>query len=229
VTEAPRREDDWRTLRGRIREVLSRFGRHERSGGEFYLVDEDAGRHDLKVQLFTDALTIGLIEAIQAVLSEHDGWTVSFVETDQDGTDMSPLAGVQVTRWGIFPIPPIVWTEEESSEVETLYKALEKLLGARGVSNPFGEGDYWVVDDGWVKHSHKVCIFRIDFLSPALAAEVQQLLRTDFPACVIWFQIEVVEPGAEVPLAGLRVYADRIEQDWDRDLLRSIFKDRFLW
>ena len=85
------------------------------------------------------------------------------------------------------------------------------------------------MDDGWVKHSHKVCIFRIDFLSPDLVAEVQQLLRADFPACVIWFQIEVVEPGVEVPLPGMRVYADRIEQDWDRDLLRSIFKDRFPW
>lgn len=80
-----------------------------------------------------------------------------------------------------------------------------------------------------MKHSHKVCIFRIDFLSPDLVAEVQQLLRADFPACVIWFQIEVVEPGVEVPLLGMRVYADRIEQDWDRDLLRSIFKDRFPW
>jgi len=27
----------------------------------------------------------------------------------------------------------------------------------------------------------------------------------------------------------MRVYADRIEEDWDRDALRVIFKDRFKW
>jgi hypothetical protein len=174
-------------------------------------------------------MTIELIEAVMEVLSDHTEWTVSFISTHPDGTDMSPTHGLKVTWTGLFPIPPIVWTEEESSEVEALYKALEKLLATRGVSSPFGKGDYWVVDDGWVKHSHKVCIFRIDFLSPALVEEVQQLLRKDFPVCVIWLQIELSEPGLEVPTRGMRVYADHTEQDWDRDLLRSIFKDRFLW
>jgi len=54
-------------------------------------------------------------------------------------------------------------------------------------------------------------------------------LRRDFPGCVVWFQIEVIEPGIEVPLPGMRVFADRVEQDWDRDLLRSIFQEPFRW
>ena len=222
MTEETKREEDWRTVHERIREVLPK-------GDEFHPVDADTGTHDLKVQIFANALTVELIEAIQEVLSDYDGWTVSFIGANSDGTDVSPLGGVKVTRFGVFPIPPIIWTEEESREVQALYEALEKLLAAQGVSNPFGEGDYWVVDDGWVKHSHKVCIFRMDFLSPDLVAELQKLLQKDFPACVIWFQIEVAEPGVEVPFEGMRVYADHTEQDWDRDLLRSIFKDRFLW
>ena len=80
-----------------------------------------------------------------------------------------------------------------------------------------------------MRHSHKVCIFNIGFLSPELTADVQRLLRRDFPGCVVWFQIEVIEPGIEVPLPGMRVFADRVEQDWDRDLLRSIFQEPFRW
>jgi hypothetical protein len=85
------------------------------------------------------------------------------------------------------------------------------------------------IDDGWVQRSHKVCIFNISFLTPQLATEVQQLLKQDCPTGVVWFQIEVEEPGVEVPLPGIRVFVDRIEHDWDRDKLRSILGDRFAW
>jgi len=59
--------------------------------------------------------------------------------------------------------------------------------------------------------------------------EVQQVLKKSFPACVMWMQIDAEAPGVEVPMEGIRVYADRIEEDWNRDKLRATFKDKFKW
>jgi hypothetical protein len=101
------------------------------------------------------------------------------------------------------------------------------LLSAHGKSNAFGESDYRIVDDSWVPRSHKICIFKIEFLTPHLASEVQQLMKDRFPTSQIWFQIEVAEPGISIPLPGLRVFADRIEQDWNRLEMASMFKGRF--
>jgi hypothetical protein len=125
--------------------------------------------------------------------------------------------------------PPVEISQEEDRDTRKLYHSFEQLLAAHGTSNAFGEGDYWIVDDSWMPLSHKVCIFNIELLTPQLVDEVQRLLKNKFPACHLWFQIEVTEPGAEVPLPGIRVFPDRIEHDWDRDKLRSIFTSRFRW
>jgi hypothetical protein len=45
----------------------------------------------------------------------------------------------------------------------------------------------------------------------------------------MWIQIDAEAPGVEVPMEGIRVYADRIEEDWNRDKLRATFKDKFKW
>jgi len=47
--------------------------------------------------------------------------------------------------------------------------------------------------------------------------EVQQVLKKSFPACVMWMQIDAEAPGVEVPMEGIRVYADHIEEDWNRE------------
>ncbi len=223
------REEERQALQIRLGQVLSKYGRNAQDG-DYYLREEDVGSHELKVQLFADVMTVELVEEVMALLSDvSDEWHVSFVAANLDGTDVIPPAGVKISRFALTGIPEIKYSTEEVSELEALYAAFEKLLSARGKSDPFGKGDYWIVDDGWVRHSHKVCIFDIGFLSPELVTDVQHLLRRDFPACVLWFQIEVSEPGVEIPTTGIRVFADRVEQDWDRGLLRSIFKDRFLW
>src|SRR5207253_9539012 len=98
------------------------------------------------------------------------------------------------------------------------------LFSARGTQYK----DYWLQDDNWPLLLHNIYVVNIEFLTPGLIYEVQQLLKKRFPTCVLWVQIGTGEPFEDVRVA-MRVFADRIEEDWDRDTLRAIFKDRFKW
>jgi hypothetical protein len=225
------REQEWRAIQARVRELLGEHGRNAREGGDYYLLDEDFGTYEQKVLVFfKDALTPELVEAVSDSLWDYSRkWRISFVEANKDGTELTPSSGLKVAAYGPQPLQPPQISPDDDRETRALYESLSQLLSRRGTSDAFGKGDYWIVDDGWVPRSHKVCVFNVQFLAPKLAQEVQQLLKHDFSECVVWFQIEIAEPGVDVPLPGIRVFADRIEHDWDRDKLRSIFKDRFPW
>ena len=224
------RVKEWRAIQGRLRERLSRHGRNAPQG-DYYLIAEDFGTYEQKILVFfRDVVTPELLEAIENSLWDYSRkWRVLMLAANKDGTEVTPPTGLKVSAIGLEVLPPEEISPEEDRDTRALYASLEQLLGARGTSNAFGKGDYWIVEDSWAPRSHKVCIFNIEFLTPQLAEEVQQLLKQQFLACQVWFQIEVVEPGVLIPLPGIRVFADRIEQDWDRDKMRSIFKDRFLW
>lgn len=240
-SEAPKpREKEWRAIHARLGELLARQGLSDPKG-RCHLVDQDFGTYEQKVSVFfqdhEEELTPGeaeahseLLQAVWDLLWDYSReWRVSFVVTNKDGTETVPPRGVRMSTNGPEVFPPVEISPEEDRETRKLYHSLEQLLAAHGTSNAFGEGDYWIVDDSWVPLSHKVCIFNIELLTPQLVDEVQHLLKDEFPACHLWFQIEVREPGAEVPLPGIRVFPDRVEHDWDRDKLRSIFKNRFRW
>jgi hypothetical protein len=225
------REQEWRAIQARVRQLLAEHGRNDREGGDYHLVDQDLGTYEQKVLVFfKDALTPGLLEAVSDSLWDYSrDWRISFVEANKDGTEMIPPSGLKVSAYGPQPLLPPQISPEADRETQALYESLSQLLSRRGTSDAFGKGDYWIVDDGWVPRSHKVCVFNVQFLTPQLAQEVQRLLSQKFPECTVWFQIEVAEPGVDVPLPGIRVFADRIEHDWDLDKLRSIFKERFRW
>lgn len=225
------REQEWATLQQALRSVLDEHGRHGRLSGDYWLVEEDGGAYEQKVLVFdNECMTPELLEAVSEVLWDYSReWRVAFVEANRDGDELVPRSGLGVSAMGPELFDPPRVSEEAARETQALYESLGELLSRRGRSDAFGDGDYWIVDDGWVPRSHKVCVFDIAFLSPHLAAEVQSLLKEQFPQCLVWFQLEVREPGKDVPLPGLRVSATSVKHDWDRDLLRSIFGERFAW
>jgi hypothetical protein len=225
------REEEWQAIQLRLAEVLAQRGRNLPKGGDYYLIDKDPGTYEQKVLIFNrDVLTPEVLDAAGDLLWDYSrDWRILFVEAKEDGTEMIPRGGLKVSAYGLQTLRPPKISPEEARKTRELYESLEHLLSAHGKSDAFGNGDYWIVDDGWAPLSHKVCIFTIEFLTPRLAAEVQGLLKEKFPAYAVWFQIEVLEPGVEIPLPGIRVFADRIEHDWDRDRMRSLFKDRFAW
>jgi hypothetical protein len=109
-----------------------------------------------------------------------------------------------------------------------LYDALLKLLSASGKDDPFGKGDFWLLDDDWGDMPmQKVCVFRPEFLTRDLVAHVQALLRSGFADWGVIFDLsDMQEPRIE-GARGIIVYQDRIEEDWDKDDLRSRLGDRF--
>ena len=226
----PSRREEWSALQGGLSEILSSRGRNGPES-DYQLVAEDFGTFEQKVLVFyRDVITPELVETIQDLLSRYSRkWRVQMLAANRDGSQVIPPTGLEVSAVGMWALPREKISAEEDRETKELYLCLEELLSGQGKGNAFGQGDYWIVDDSWVPRSHKVCIFNIEFFTPQLARNVQQLLKEKFPACQVWFQIEVVEPGIPIPLPGVRIFADRIEQDWNRLEMKSMFKDRFSW
>jgi hypothetical protein len=219
-------------IQQRLKELLASRGRNARKGGDYYIVASDADTYEQKVLMFHDrVLNKQTISAVSKMLEDYSmDWSVQFLEANKDGTEVTPEAGVEVCSHNlIMDIYPFM-TPEESTELETatqLYDELVPFFAARGTDDGgLGSGDYWLWDDKWVPLAHRIHINKIEFLTPTLIDEIQQILKR-YPDYVLWMQIDAKAPGVDVPCEGIRVFADRIEEDWDRDTLRAIFKDKF--
>jgi hypothetical protein len=224
------REQELPIIKQQVRARLSAYGRNC-PNGDYCLADEDLGTHEIKVLVYDwDSLSPELLESVSKSLLDYSWtWRVRFVKVDKNGKEAQPAIGIRVSALGPEPLDAQAVPRNINRKTRALYDALIELLAQRGRSDPFGHGDYWIVDDKWAPLSQKLCIFKIGFLSPSLANEIQGLLKNHFTDCVVWCQLEIEEPGISVPLAGIRIYADRIEQDWNLDKLRSDFGKAFLW
>ncbi len=119
--------------------------------------------------------------------------------------------------------------DSRDEDWKRLYPLLRSLLLQAGSESPSGEGDFWLVDDDWGGHLHKVCVFRIDFVTRKLVDDLQVLLSGDFPDWGVMFQLEIKGAPEEVPPEGLIIYADSLEEAWDADRLFAIFGKEFVF
>jgi hypothetical protein len=227
------REEEWRAIQAQLKELLSEYHRTVGRKGDCRLIEADAGTYEQKVLVtHKDAFNVELLDAVSVLLRDYSlSWSVLFLLANKDGSEATPPRGIRMVANGSQSVPPELPTREEMAEwkqTKELYDALVHLIRPLGTDDA-SKGDYWIIDDAWAPLSHKICIFNIKVLTPQLVEDVQQLLSQRFPSCSVWFQIEVSEPNVEVPLPGVRVYADHVEHDWDRERLRSIFKERFAW
>jgi hypothetical protein len=225
------RKLEGRAIRQKLKELLAKCGRNAREGGDYYIVEADAGTHEQKVLLFHDrVLNKQTIKAVSKMLEDYSmDWSVQFLEANKDGTEVTPEAGVEVCSHDlVMDIYPFRTPEQEKDWETTaeLFDELVPLFAAHGTDNAFGKGDYYLLDYDWAPLSHKIYINDIEFLTPNLVKEVQQVLKR-FSACVLWMQIDAQAPGVDVPREGIIVHADRVEEHWNRDTLRAIFKDKF--
>lgn len=62
------------------------------------------------------------------------------------------------------------------AEWAKLYELLLAALTRHGVHDPFGDGDFYLVDDDYGSMQHKIECTSAAAFTPALAAEIQQLL-----------------------------------------------------
>jgi hypothetical protein len=92
-------------------------------------------------------------------------------------------------------------------EWEALYSELLTLLAQFGRNDPFGDGDYWLVDDDWGGHRQKVCVSSPTFWSHDVQVAIQELLKRSFTH---WGMVVVFEKASGLDRPGLAVYAKRI-------------------
>ena len=114
--------------------------------------------------------------------------------------------------------------KEQGKVWSILYDRITKLLQQFGTENPFGEGDYWVLDDNWGPLQHKICVFNLKMLKPNIVYALQSLL-SDFPDWGIVIAVDI--PGKEKrwPPMGLTLGAHEIIDELQRQYFPNEFQN----
>jgi hypothetical protein len=140
-----------------------------------------------------------------------------------------------LSKHGISVWDALILLREEPSEKDSirentrnkiwrsLYDTLSKALGSLGKENPYGEGDYWIVDDDYGDTAHKLCVTKLSFLGIQVIAAIQEALKPLIGWRVV-VQLEVEIDGTPLPSEGIVIYSDHVEQHWDRARFASLTK-----
>jgi hypothetical protein len=114
-------------------------------------------------------------------------------------------------------------------EWQALYAELTSLLERHGKQDPFGDGDFWIVDDSWGSPQHKVCIFRLPFLTRPLALEIQRLIRQYSLPWEVLLSLDNPEHRPTPDDLGVTVRKADIEEAWSQDRMQRAFGSEFRW
>jgi hypothetical protein len=110
----------------------------------------------------------------------------------------------------------------DHEEWETLYQALGVVCARHGKEDPYGNGDYWVVDDCWGGVTQKVVVFSPRFLTPQLVAEISKCIgETGLLGAQVIVALDLNLPGGKLPPSGVVVDSHGAIEQWDLDLIRK--------
>ena len=119
--------------------------------------------------------------------------------------------------------------KRQAKEWEALYEELGALLEKRGTQDPYGHGDFWIVDDNYGTPQHKVCVTRISFLTRPLAVEVQRVLRKYSLAWEVLFSLDKAELRPTPEDLGVLVRKSDIQEHWNTKRMQKAFGKEFRW
>jgi hypothetical protein len=123
--------------------------------------------------------------------------------------------------------------EAKSAEWKDIFERLKGLLSGLGRTNTLGGCEYWIVASEVQETTHKVEICSAAGLAaftPDLVREIQTFLkyrRNDWAVLVALFLKE--DPGLRWTRRGLLIGADRVDEHWDKAMLRERLGNRFPW
>jgi hypothetical protein len=100
---------------------------------------------------------------------------------------------------------------QHSREWEALHSALSAVLSHFGKEDPYGNGDYWIVENDYGHPSHMVCVSQLAFITPELVSAVQQALKVA-PHWVVLLQVDEEVNGGRAHSTGLTVRLDGVER-----------------
>jgi len=110
---------------------------------------------------------------------------------------------------------------KQDTEWRLLYAKLSALLESAGEPDPYGNGDYWLVDDNWGSRQHKLCVFRIEALTTTLIEEIQKILKPFGREWELLVALDLQDKRYTGGPEGMVVTADRVRELWDRRLLKE--------
>jgi hypothetical protein len=115
----------------------------------------------------------------------------------------------------------------KDQEWKELYGKLCDLLKGHGRLGWSGEGDFLLVDDQYQEPGHKIELWNPDVLTKRLVAEVQAALQgwQNEWSVMILLVFDKIDPGLEV--GALVVWADRVDEDFDRKHYAEVLGPRF--
>ena len=109
---------------------------------------------------------------------------------------------------------------QQEQEWEALYQLIVATMAQWGVDNPFGKGDYLIVDDNYGWRRQKLEVQNLKMFKVEIIKALQALL-TDFPNWAIVMVVDIV--GKEHPSMGVTIRAHEIIDG----LLRKYLPEEF--
>jgi hypothetical protein len=113
--------------------------------------------------------------------------------------------------------------DDQAKDWALLQRKIADVMKQIGREDPFGGGDYLIVDDNYGWERHTVEVHDLKVLTPDVTRKLQQLLN-GFPGWEIVLAIDV--PGTENvwPRMGLTIRGDGIIDDLRREYLPKAFE-----
>lgn len=173
-------------------------------------------------EFVSPSLTLALDNVLDQVADDHE---VLLILADPEWRPILPRSGFRVAVGQLDSIPPAPLpeiSEYAAQRTDALRTALSRVLSRMGRENWRGEGDYWIFDDWIGPYSQKVYVWSIDFITPDLVRNIQQALE-DFTDCEVILALDEALPH---PPSGLRIAAGKVEEEWNRPMLRNLFGPR---
>jgi hypothetical protein len=107
---------------------------------------------------------------------------------------------------------------------KSLHDRMTETLDRFGKKDPFGKGDYWLVDDNWGQYRHQLEIQNLLLFRPHVIRSLQALLA-EYPNWRITVQVAVPGKEEEWPGMGIIVYHDKIVDELQRSYLPPEFRE----
>jgi hypothetical protein len=101
---------------------------------------------------------------------------------------------------------------------------MDGVVDRYGIKDPFGKGDYWLLDENWGLSCQQLEFQNLDLFQPIVLQALQNLLHS-FPGWYITIRVDVVSKTDQWPGMGVVIYRDRIVDDLKRDFLPPRFRD----
>lgn len=114
-------------------------------------------------------------------------------------------------------------------EWEALHADLLVALEPLGRNDPFGKGDFWLVDDDWGGCQHKICVTSLPFLTQEVAEVIRHTLEKYSLPWEVVIALDFPDPNRPSDGEGVLVRKSSIEPNWDSVRIAEQFGTQFRW